>query len=66
MTRPALSDQLLTVEDAAAYIGISDGTLRNWLSAKRLTYVKIGRLTKIRRSVLDQYIADLYGVRCGP
>jgi len=48
--------QLLTVEDAAAYLDISPGTLRNWLSERRITYVKVGRLTRVRRSVLDAYI----------
>ena len=53
-----LTTPLLTVEEAAAYIGISPGTLRNWLSVKRLPYVKIGRLTRVRRMDLDRFIED--------
>jgi len=50
--------RLLTIADAAEYLGISAGTLRNWLSARRLAYVKVGRLTRISQSVLDHYIAE--------
>ena len=51
--RPA---RLLGVREAAAYLGLQPGTLRNWLSAKRLPYVKIGRLTKISMEDLDHFI----------
>jgi excisionase family DNA binding protein len=47
---------LMSVKEAAAYLDIASGTLRNWLSAKRITMVKVGRLTKIQRTVLDQCI----------
>ena len=47
---------MLAVKDAATYLGISVGTLRNWLSAKRLDYVKVGRLTRICRDVLARYV----------
>jgi len=47
---------LVSVPDAAAYLGISEGTLRNWLSLRQLEYVKVGRLTKIRQATLDRYI----------
>ena len=47
---------LLTIKDAAAYLGLSPGTLRNWVSARRIDYVKVGRLTRISLAVLDRYI----------
>jgi excisionase family DNA binding protein len=53
---PGESD-LLAVPDAAAYLGIQTGTLRNWLSVRRLPYVKIGRLTRVSRRALDHFIA---------
>ena len=53
MTRP-----LLSVDDAALHLGVSAGTLRNWLSAKRLSYVKVGRLTKLSQDTLDEFIAE--------
>jgi len=56
--RPPPANQLLSVDQAADYLGISPGTLRNWLSLKRLEYVKVGRLTKLTKAALDRYIAS--------
>jgi excisionase family DNA binding protein len=50
-------DPLLTVERAATQLCIAPGTLRNWISVKRISYVKIGRLTRLTQSALDQYVA---------
>jgi excisionase family DNA binding protein len=50
--------QLLTVEAAAAYLGFSPGTLRNWISVRRIAYVKVGRLTRIAQVTIDRYIAE--------
>lgn len=55
-TTKALPRALLSVPEAAAYLGIHEGTLRNWLSARQLDYVKVGRLTKISQATLDRYI----------
>ncbi len=52
------SGRLYSVDEAAAYLGIRPGTLRNWLSARRLSYVKVGRLTRISVAALDRFIAD--------
>ncbi len=53
------TDQLLTREQAAQYLGVSKGTLEVWACTKRynLPYVKIGRLVKYRLSDLDGFIA---------
>lgn len=48
---------LLRVDEAAMYLGVRPGTLRNWLSERRLPYVKIGRLTKLSQRALDEFIA---------
>jgi len=49
---------LLSVNEAARYLGISPGTMRNWLSMRKLEHVKVGRLTRISCGVLDRYVAD--------
>ena len=49
---------LLSVEAGAEYIGVRPGTLRNWLSAGRIAYVKVGRLTRLSVKALDAFIAD--------
>jgi excisionase family DNA binding protein len=48
---------LLSVGEAAEYLGISAGTLRNWISMRRIEYVKVGRLTRITQAALDRYVA---------
>ena len=55
---PPTSRRLYSVDEAAVYLGIRPGTLRNWLSVRRLAYVKVGRLTRISVTVLDRFIAD--------
>ena len=54
---PGAETTLLGIDAAAEYLGISAGTLRNWLSMKRIAYVKIGRLTKVSKAALEAYIA---------
>ena len=51
------ASRLLAVPEAASYLGVSEGTLRNWLSCRRLAYVKVGRLTRISQKALDAYVA---------
>jgi excisionase family DNA binding protein len=55
---PRFESELLTREEAAAYLGIAPQTLSIWKWAKRydLPFVKIGRLVKYKRSDLDAFI----------
>jgi excisionase family DNA binding protein len=48
--RPYLGDHvqpLLSVPEGAKILGVSDQTLRQWLSQRRIAMVKVGRLTKL-------------------
>lgn len=49
---------LLTSEQAAAYIGISPGTLEVWRCTKRyhIPFIKVGRLVRYRKSELDSFL----------
>lgn len=49
---------LLSRDEAAAYLGISPKTLATWASTKRypLQFVKVGRAVKYRISTLDAFI----------
>lgn len=51
---------LLTQNEAAAYLGLSPHTLEVWRCTKRyeLPYVKVGRLIRYRRSGLDAWLAS--------
>lgn len=57
MNTPNLGKGLLSVEAAAQQLGIAPGTLRNWISMRRIEYVKVGRLTRVPQTALDRYIA---------
>ena len=48
---------LLAVDEAAGYLCVSPGTLRNWVSMRRIEYVTVGRLTRFSVPALDRYIA---------
>lgn len=49
---------LLTRTEAAAFLGVSKGTLEVWACTKRypLPYVKVGRLVKYRLADLQAFI----------
>ena len=46
------------MDEAAHYLGVSPGTLRNWASTRRLEFIKVGRLTRFSEAALDRYIAS--------
>lgn len=50
--------ELLTSEQAAAYLGVSSGTLEVWRCTKRyhLPFIKVGRLVRYRKSDLDSFL----------
>jgi excisionase family DNA binding protein len=52
--------KLLTTAQAAAYIGVTQGTLEVWRCVKRydLPHLKIGRLVKYRRRDLDVFLEN--------
>jgi len=47
---------LLSLEAAAAYLGISPGTLKHWVHWRKIEYVKIGKFTKFRQQALDRFV----------
>jgi excisionase family DNA binding protein len=38
---------MLTVAEVAAVLGIKEATVRAWVSKRKITYVKVGRLVRI-------------------
>jgi excisionase family DNA binding protein len=53
------TNKLLAPEDAAVVLGISPATLRDWLRAKKIKGVKVGKAWKIKSQDLDEYINNL-------
>jgi len=49
---------LLSNDQAAAYIGVTPRTLEVWRCTKRypIPFIKVGRLVKYRRSSLDDFL----------
>jgi len=41
---------LLTVPEAAMFLRIQPSTVRSWILQRRIPFVKIGRLVRIRRT----------------
>jgi excisionase family DNA binding protein len=50
-------------EQAAAYIGVSLGTLRNWTSARYIPFSKRGRVVRYHRGAVDRWLGK--GARPG-
>ena len=46
----------LSLEEAACYLGCTPGTLRVWISKRKVPFLKVGRLTKFRRGDLDKWL----------
>jgi excisionase family DNA binding protein len=51
-----VSVNLLGVKEAAIRLGITEGTLRHWLSQRRLPYIKLGRRTLLNPRELERII----------
>ena len=62
--RGAMS-KLLTIGEASEYLGISKLTLYGWVSARKLGFVKVGRLVKFKQEHLDRWI-DQHTVKARP
>lgn len=46
----------LSVEEAAAYLGISRDTVYKWIERKRMPAHKVGRLWKFRTEEIDNWV----------
>ena len=53
------ADELMTVVDAARYLGVRPWTLRHWISDRKIEFVKYGHgAVRLKRSVLDRFVAS--------
>ncbi|SOD17744.1 helix-turn-helix domain-containing protein [Nitrosomonas ureae] len=52
------TDPLFTPNETAEYLGVTEKTLAVWRCTGRynIAFIKIGRLVKYRKSVLDSFI----------
>lgn len=48
--------KLLTIDEASEYLGISKMTLYRWVSARKVGFIKVGRLVRFKQAHLDRWI----------
>ncbi len=58
MIQRNLESDMLTVNECAALLGIRPGTVRLWLSQRRLPHAKLGRSIRIPRKAVEEFIAS--------
>ena len=52
------SGDLLTVEQAADYLNITEHFVRRLIRERRIPFLKVGRLVRLRRTDIDEYVAS--------
>ena len=52
------SGDFLTVEQAADYLNITEHVLRRLIRERRSPFLKVGRLVRLRRTDIDEYLAS--------
>ena len=57
-TPVASSGDLLTVEQAADYLNITDHFVRRLIRERRIPFLKVGRLVRLRRTDIEAYLAE--------
>jgi excisionase family DNA binding protein len=59
MTESFVGTELLTVPETAALLRLKPSTIRAWINQrKKIAFVRVGRLVRIRRSDVEAYIAS--------
>ena len=58
-------DDIMTVQEVAEYMKVSEKTVRNWVNAGELARIPIGRKEyRIKRSDLDEFMERRRGDFC--
>ena len=51
-----MEDRWFSVDEIAAYLGIKRDTVYKWISEKRMPAHRMGRLWKLRREEVDEWV----------
>jgi excisionase family DNA binding protein len=51
-------EQLKTVQEAADQLGMATVTIRTWMAARRIAYVKLGRSVRIPQSEIIRIVEE--------
>jgi excisionase family DNA binding protein len=57
MTTP---ERLLDVEEAAELLRLAPATLRNWVSQRKIGFIKLGGKVLFRQSDLDRHVTSCF------
>jgi nitrogen PTS system EIIA component len=51
-----LENEILTIEEVAAYLRLTPQTIYRWAQEKRIPAVKLGKEWRFRRSIIDDWL----------
>ncbi|MGH7607907.1 MAG: helix-turn-helix domain-containing protein [Gemmatimonadales bacterium] len=52
----SLENEILTIEEVAAYLRLTPQTIYRWAQEKRIPAVKLGKEWRFRKSIIDQWL----------
>ena len=55
---PAPGNEILTLEEVAAYLRLTPQTIYKWAQERRIPAVKLGKEWRFRRSILDRWLDE--------
>jgi len=50
--------RLMSVDELADYLGLQKQTIYNWLHAKKISGIKIGKVWRFDRRYIDQWLKE--------
>ncbi len=63
-----MADRWMSVEEMAAYLGVSKDTVYGWITKRQMPAHKVGRLWKFKSGEVDLWVTagKASGDECGP
>lgn len=55
---PCSGNEILTLEEVAAYLRLTPQTIYKWAQEKRIPAAKLGKEWRFRRSIIDRWLDD--------
>jgi len=55
---PDSGNEILTLEEVAAYLRLTPQTIYKWAQERRIPAVKLGKEWRFRRSILDRWLDE--------